>query len=315
MADWSRSNPMHLFRAVEILSVAMLSMGGTAWAQGVTPFSSPQAQQGGADWGQAIGVTSIVFGRERPSPDAVPEIVLFTGLLKITKSPVKTLADGRRQLDLVFDSIMPNQIAAVRSAITTLGYVKVAVAPDEILKSTGTLTEIPFASHPKELGDAKVPQALHLDQGHESGHGQAELYLVFEPGQNWSGPPFRQLRNTEPVILSGHIHHIPPAAGVIVLKKGMTAVEMRDIVSALPYSDKWVGANKEPVALRDENGVPQAWFTANVHVTTLTGTCGDGVDNDGDGKIDEEEPNNIDDDGDGFVDEDAKCPAGVVPPR
>lgn len=41
----------------------------------------------------------------------------------------------------------------------------------------------------------------------------------------------------------------------------------------------------------------------------LLGDLGDGVDNDGDGKIDEESPNGLDDDGDGLVDED--CIAGV----
>src|SRR5688572_14559584 len=103
-------------------------------------FSSPEAAAGGSVWGQAIGVTSIVFGSETPTDKSPAQIVIFTGLLRITKMPVAALADGRRRMALRFDSMMPNESLAVRSANTPLGYVKVAVDPDEAIRSTGTLT-------------------------------------------------------------------------------------------------------------------------------------------------------------------------------
>jgi hypothetical protein len=285
---------------------------GTAKPIGATNaglFSSSQAEAGGAVWGQAIGVTSIVFGSASPTTNSPAQIIIFTGLLKITKQPVHTLASGRRQIALQFDSVMPNGAVAVRSADTPFGFVRVAVDPDEAGKSIGTLTEIPPAAHPKMLEGPARPELLSNDHPHESASGKAELYLIFEPGQGWHGPPFKVLRNKDPVILAGHIHHVPPVTAPIKLVRNMTPEMLRDIVSAMPNADKWVGANKTPIALVDENGRPQAWFTANVHVTTLTGVCGDHKDNDLDGRVDEELPNNKDDDGDGFVDEDSTCPA------
>jgi hypothetical protein len=248
------------------------------------PFSSPSASTGGSVWGQAVGVTSIVFG---PEPKGKPEVILFTGLLEITKSPVRTLATGRRQLDVKFDSRTPSGAFAARSAITTLGFVDVWVDPNR--ESIGTLTEIP--GHP-----------------HEAAHGLAELYLVFKGGRNFTGPDFGELRNREPVILSGHIHNIPPVTKPIKLSRNMTPDELIKAMDEVGDSDKWTGANPYPIALYDSTGMPRAWFTPYVHVTTLTGTCGDGVDNDLDGRIDEEEGNNQDLDGDGFADEDSKCP-------
>jgi hypothetical protein len=271
-------------------------------------FSSHEALGGGYVWGQAVGVTSIVFGSDPPNTNSPAQIVIFTGLLRITKAPATSLPDGRRQIALSFDSQMPNGVLAVRSASTSMGYVKVAVDPDEAARSTGLLTEIPLTLHPRSLNAAAHTQLLSTTRPHESADGHAQLYLRFEPGQDWHGPPFSVLRNKDPVLLAGHIHHVPPVTSAIKLERNMTPAMLRDIVSAMPDADKWVGANKTPIALLDETGTPRAWFTANVHVTTLTGVCGDGRDNDLDGRVDEERPNNLDDDGDGYIDEDATCP-------
>jgi hypothetical protein len=250
------------------------------------PFSSPLAALGGSVYGQAVGVTSIVFG---PEPKGKPEIILFTGLLEITKSPVKFLASGRRQIEVKFDSRSPTGARVARQAITTLGFVEVWVDPDPNRQSVGTITEI--HGHP-----------------HEAGHGHAELFLVFKGGTNFQGPDFGELRNREPIVLTGHIHSIPPITSPIKLSRTMTPDELIKAMEEVGDADKWVGANPYPIPLFDSSGVAQAWFTPYVHVTTLTGTCGDGVDNDLDGRIDEEGGHNQDLDGDGFADEDSKCP-------
>jgi hypothetical protein len=248
------------------------------------PFSSPTATSGGSLYGQAIGVTSIVFGDK---PEGKPEVILFTGLLEVTKAPVTTLANGRRQIQLKFDSRTPSGATISRSAVTSKGYVQVWVDPSK--ESIGTVTEIP-------------------GHDHEAGHGHAELYLVFRAGYNFTGPDFGELRNREPVILSSHIHSIPPAPRTVPLRKGMTPDELIKLMDDLGHADKWTGANPYPIALYDKDGVVRAWFTPYVHVTALTGWCGDGFDNDGDGRIDEENGDNRDSDGDGFADEDSKCP-------
>jgi hypothetical protein len=54
--------------------------------------------------------------------------------------------------------------------------------------------------------------------------------------------------------------------------------------------------------------VPQLSKDHQLYSRAMSGDLGDGVDNDGDGRIDEELPNGLDDDGDGLVDED--CIAG-----
>jgi len=252
--------------------------------EGNAPFSSFKARTGGSVFGQAIGVTSIVFGEE---PKGKPEVILFTGLLEITKDPVSTLANGRRQIQVQFDSVTPGQVVAARSANTVQGQVLVWVDP--LKESLGTLTEIP--GHP-----------------HEAAHGHAELYLAFKGGSNFSGPNFGVLRNREPVVLSSHIHSVPPVTHPIKLSRNMSPDELIKMMDDVGNADKWVGANPYPIALYDDNGKVQAWFTPYVHVTTLTGVCGDGIDNDLDGRIDEEDGNNQDLDGDGFFDEDSKCP-------
>lgn len=300
---------MAYFGVAAATSIALALISQPSNAQDVSLFSSSQSLAGGYVWGQAIGVTSIVFGSKPPTGKIVGQIVIFTGLLKITKYPVHSLANGKRQIAIEFDSKHSDGTLSVRSAHTALGFVTVAVDPDEVEKSVGVLTEIPIKDHPTNLQGGAKPQLLSLDHDHESAEGEAKLYLVIRPGQDWRGPRFNALRNKDPILLVGHIHHIPPVTDPIKLKPNMTPSDLRDVVSAMPNADKWLGASKKPIALLDELGKPQAWFTANVHVTTLTGVCGDGKDNDLDGKIDEELPNNIDDDGDGYIDEDATCPA------
>lgn len=253
-------------------------------AQDYRPFSSTIAKIGGSVYGQAIGVTSIVFGSK---PTGRPEVILFSGLLEITKSPVRKRTDGLFETSVAFDSRTPSGLFAARSAATSLGFVDVWVNPDR--KSLGTLTEIP-------------------GHDHEAAHGQAELYLSFKGGLNFAGPDFGELKNEEPVILNGHIHSVPPVTQPIKLSRDMSAEELVNMMEDLGEANKWTGANPYPIALKDKNGVTRAWFTPYVHVTTLTGTCGDGVDNDLDGRIDEERGANQDLDGDGFVDEDSNCP-------
>jgi len=240
----------------------LASQVATPLFQPSPPFSSPFAAMGGSTYGQAVGVTSIVFGDE---PKGKPEVILFTGLLEITKSPAQKLANGLRQINLKFDSKLPNGALAARSAITSMGYVQVWVDPDR--NSLGTLVEIP--GHP-----------------HEAAQGHAELYLVFKGGPNFTGPDFGELRNREPVVLSSHIHNVPPITHPLKLRRGMSPDELIKMMDDVGGADKWVGANPYPLALYDSQGQIRAWFTPYVHVTTLTGVCGDGIDNDMDGRID-----------------------------
>lgn len=256
-------------------------------SQHFSPFSSPLASQGGSVFGQAIGVTSIIFGDE---PVGKPEIILFSGLLEITKSSVVTLASGVKQIPVRFDSLLPSGAVTARSAATTLGFVEVWVDPESPKPSIGTLTEM--AGH-----------------GHEAADGHAELYLAFKGGYNFRGPNVGVLRNREPIVLKGHIHQVPPITKPIKLTTGMSPDQLVKMMEDVGDADKWVGANPKPVALYDSEGRIQAWFTPYVHVTTLTGVCGDGIDNDLDGRIDEEGWSNQDLDNDGFVDEDSKCPS------
>ncbi|MCW1408216.1 hypothetical protein OLZ32_08075 [Rhizobium sp. 1AS11] len=267
-----------------------LVFGAVCYSQDLfAPFSSPLAKDGGQIFGQAVGVTSIVFG---PEPKGQPEVILFSGLLEIRKSPVLSLNSSQRQIAIQFDSRSPSGVVLARSAATTLGFVKVAVDPTKEFRSVGILTEVPSSAH----------------HGHEAANGTAKLYLVFEPGLDFHGPAFGQLRNAEAVELSGHIHQIPPITKPLKLSRNMTPDELIKMMDDLGDADKWTGANDHPIALIDEKGQTQAWFTPYVHVTTLTGFCGDGVDNDVDQKIDEENGDNGDDDHDGFVDEDSTCP-------
>lgn len=270
-----------------IASVILAGAWSSAAAQDRRPFSSAAARTGGSVYGQAIGVTSIVFGDQ---PSGPPEVILFSGLLEITKSPVSTSASGKRTIAIKFDSLTPSGAKVARSAATTMGFVDVWVDADEKRPSVGILTELP------------------PEHGHESAEGRAELYLGFKAGRDFRGPDFGELRNREPVVLTGHIHSIPPVTKPIPLRRGMTAQELINLMDQVGEADKWTGANDHPIALYDKDGIVRAWFTPYVHVTTLIGTCGDGIDNDLDGRIDEEDGSNSDLDGDGFVDEDSRCP-------
>ncbi|MER8470462.1 hypothetical protein NKH23_13710 [Mesorhizobium sp. M1328] len=271
------------------LAMTSFSVGESSGQDVFAPFSSPVAVRGGAIFGQAIGVTSVVFGKK---PEGKPEVILFSGLLEITKSPVVTLSDGSHQIAVQFDSITPQGARVARAAKTTKGFVEVWVNPNKALESIGILTEIPEAKH-----------------GHEAAEGHAKLYLAFKAGFDFSGPDFGELHNTEPVELNGHIHRVPPITKPIKLEKNMTSDELIKLMDDVGEADKWVGANDHPIALLDKDGVARAWFTPYVHVTTLTGFCGDKIDNDVDGRIDEENGDNGDDDNDGFVDEDSTCPS------
>src|SRR5262245_51851175 len=117
-ANVQRRTPMFaLARSIMTLGV-LVGSASTAWGHDRRPFSSPSAATGGRVYGQAIGVTSIVFG-ERPIGE--PQIILFSGLLEITKSAVTTNASGRRQIAIKFDSLTPSGARIARSAATTAG--------------------------------------------------------------------------------------------------------------------------------------------------------------------------------------------------
>ena len=136
----------------------------------------------------------------------------------------------------------------------------------------------------------------------QKAQGHVELFLVFQ-----MGPDIGQVRNKKPVILSSHLHTIPPVTEPIKLRKNMTAAELVKRMEKVGDVNSWEGVNL-PVALYDKNGVIRAYFTPKLHKTVLTGLCGDRRDNDIDKSIDEESPDNIDNDNDGFVDEDSTCP-------
>ena len=262
-----------------LATALFLTLTAPCFAQNVDLFSMP----GGTVYGQAVGVTAITIGN---NPKAKPEIVLFSGLLEITKShEVQKLSNGLRRMTAQIDSRLgSNEVLGVRSArMSKLGFVQIWVDPDSAHPSTGFLTEVPGTN------------------GRQA-EGRFELFLVFQ-----MGPDIGQVRNKQPVILSSHLHQIPPVTPAIKLRKNMTAAELVRIMEKVGDVNSWEGVNL-PVALYDKDGVIRAYFTPKLHKTVLTGVCGDNVDNDIDGAINEESPDNIDNDNDGFVDEDCTCP-------
>ncbi|WP_192384021.1 hypothetical protein [Mesorhizobium silamurunense] len=224
-----------------LFATISFSVGESSGQDAFAPFSSPLAVRGGAIFGQAIGVTSVVFGKK---PEGKPEVILFSGLLEITKSPLVTLSDGSHQIAVQFDSITQGGARIARAAKTTKGFVEVWVDPSKALDSIGILTEIPEAEH-----------------GHEAAEGHAKLYLAFKAGLDFSGPDFGELRNTEPVELNGHIHRVPPITKPIKLEKNMTADELIMLMDDVGDADKWVGANDHPIALLDKT----AWRVPGSH--------------------------------------------------
>lgn len=239
-------------------------------------------------FGQAIGVTAITLGDDKTKN---PEYVLFTGLLEISESPhVEKLETGLRRFAVRFDSILgENKVLAARSAVMSIGNVEIWVDPDKPHEH-GFLTE-------------------ELDTKGTTLSGHSELFLVFKMG------PDLLVRNREPVILSSHIHHLPPIHSPVKLRRNMTPEELIKLMQDAGDVDSWEGANL-PVNLLDDANHVRAIFTPKLHKTMLTGQAGDGKDNDLDGRADEEIPmNHIDDDGDGFVDEDCKWDPEVLGPK
>jgi hypothetical protein len=275
----------HLIQAM--LLAAQPTPGPTAAqqapAEGAAMFMAPA----GNVFGQAVGVTAITMGSD---PAAQSQLVLFSGLLEITKSHAELLPSGRHRINAQIDSSLGNNEAlAARSArMAGIGFVQIWVDPDPTRRSIGFLTEMPPGHAPGH------------DQPGADGH--FELYLVFQ-----MGPEIGQVRNREPVVLSAHIHQIPPITRPIRLARNMTPAELERAMAEVGDTNSWNGTNL-PVALYDREGVIRAWFTPRLHKTVLTGVCGDAVDNDMDGTNNEESPDNIDNDNDGFVDEDSTCP-------
>ena len=79
-----------LLRIVILLAVVggFLAVCGRASAQIFAPSSSSAASADRSVWGQAIGVTSIILCKvpNCSAPEGTPEVILFSGLLEITKS-------------------------------------------------------------------------------------------------------------------------------------------------------------------------------------------------------------------------------------
>src|SRR5687768_4244731 len=160
--------------------IAMVFAGSALGQQDL--LSSP----GGTLYGQAVGVTAITIGN---NPKAKPEVVLFSGLLEITKShDVETLSNGLRRIPIQIDSRLGrNEVLGVRSArMEELGFVQIWVDPDSDHHSRGFLTEV-AGTRGQQL------------------EGRVELFLVFQ-----MGPDIGQVKNRVPVILSSHIHQLPP---------------------------------------------------------------------------------------------------------
>ena len=130
-----------------------------------------------------------------------------------------------------------------------------------------------------------------------------ELFLKVET-------PVGTLHNEDAIILEATTDSIPPLVTPFAITAATPPAVIESEIASLGGVNVFAGTNL-PVALLNDLGDTLASFTPQIHSTVLIGVCGDGIDSDVDGLIDEEEPNNIDDDGDGLIDEDSVCPPPV----
>ena len=75
-----------------------LTLAALCFAQQKKQRNDLFATPGGTVYGQAVGVTAITIGK---NPKAKPEIVLFSGILEITKShEVQKIKNGLRRINV-----------------------------------------------------------------------------------------------------------------------------------------------------------------------------------------------------------------------